>query len=144
MNPLDCGNAHNPAGPGSPTITDLTFTDHTLLIVVTRNQQRQFRLVCDLCGARSVNLPKVLWELVTQRAERVEVKRNEPARYDPCAITECNNPGVERHHFAPRNTFGWLEAEKWPTAHLCRAHHTEWHQRMNNYQWNRRSIEAAS
>ena len=41
-----------------------------------------------------------------------------------CAV--CGNKDVELHHFAPYHLFG-SEAERWPTAYLCRFHHKQWH-----------------
>lgn len=43
----------------------------------------------------------------------------------PCVV--CGARGTEEHHWAPRALFG-EEAYVWPTAWLCPACHTRWHQ----------------
>jgi hypothetical protein len=44
----------------------------------------------------------------------------------PCAV--CGAPGTEYHHWAPRHLFE--DADSWPTAYLCREHHSYWHNRV--------------
>src|SRR3982751_3912495 len=44
-----------------------------------------------------------------------------------CAVSGCNKPGTEVHHWAPVGLFG-SEAECWPTGYLCWPHHDYWHQ----------------
>lgn len=39
----------------------------------------------------------------------------------------CGARGVETHHWAPKEWFGPEEAERWPTAELCRTCHQVWH-----------------
>jgi hypothetical protein len=42
----------------------------------------------------------------------------------------CHSPGVEIHHWAPQylwELFGFNDADKWPTAYLCRPCHQKWH-----------------
>lgn len=51
-----------------------------------------------------------------------------------CAV--CRKTGTEYHHFAPKHLFGEDEAEKWPTAYLCKPHHDEWHQRVDKIRGN--------
>lgn len=43
-----------------------------------------------------------------------------------CAV--CGEPGTEYHHFAPRYLFD--DADRWPTAYLCKKHHKEWHDKV--------------
>jgi len=45
---------------------------------------------------------------------------------EPCIV--CGNPMTELHHFAPRYLFE--DADKWPTAYLCKPHHKQWHDRV--------------
>lgn len=48
--------------------------------------------------------------------------------FGPCAA--CGRVGArEVHHWAPRHLFG-DEADRWPTADLCRTCHAEWHRRV--------------
>lgn len=42
-----------------------------------------------------------------------------------CAV--CQSPFTELHHFAPKHLFG-TDADKWPTAYLCKPHHDLWHE----------------
>ena len=44
---------------------------------------------------------------------------------EPCAVRGCLNKGTEYHHFSPRHLFD--DADDWPTAYLCKVHHTMWH-----------------
>jgi hypothetical protein len=55
-----------------------------------------------------------------------------PSPYDhmwsdhtPPTCERCGHPEVELHHWAPRALFD--DADKWPTAHLCRTCHRRWH-----------------
>ena len=43
-----------------------------------------------------------------------------------CQVRDCQQPGHERHHWAPRELFG-AEADDWPMGLLCSAHHRLWH-----------------
>jgi hypothetical protein len=45
-------------------------------------------------------------------------------RIDKCVV--CGEVGTEYHHFAPKHLFH-DEADKWPTAYLCKKHHDQWH-----------------
>ena len=38
----------------------------------------------------------------------------------------CGKGEAEKHHWSPRHLFG-DEAERWPTAMLCRSCHQRWH-----------------
>jgi hypothetical protein len=37
------------------------------------------------------------------------------------------------HHWAPKEIFGYAEADNWPTSKLCQDCHIEWHRVMNAY-----------
>jgi hypothetical protein len=65
-----------------------------------------------------------------------------PRPWIPCGYKGCPDEGHDLHHFAPKNTFG-DDADNWITGFLCRAHHNEWHSRMDGYQW-MRQLERAS
>ena len=49
----------------------------------------------------------------------------EPDIDERCAVCDAEGP-TECHHFAPRALFG-DEANRWPTAHICRPCHERWH-----------------
>lgn len=98
--------------------------------IVIANGDRQAKSHCLKCGANLGGLPRgsaildfCIWD-----------------KTDPTPCERCGeSKGVELHHWAPRNTFGWEDAETWPVANLCRDCHHEWHRRMDGYQWRRRS-----
>lgn len=50
-----------------------------------------------------------------------------------CSYWECDNLGIEFHHWAPRSIFGLGEADNWPKSALCQLHHREWHRIMNEW-----------
>lgn len=112
--------------------------DEEFGIVVTGNGRPQFKARCRACGTTSSALPYGLiisWGL--KITDFVWTKINKPTEYEPCSVRGCQAKPTEHHHFAPYNTFG-READDWPVMPLCQSHHTEWHQRMNGYQWNRK------
>lgn len=47
----------------------------------------------------------------------------------PCSRCGSRN-GTQLHHWAPRAIFGGIEADRWPTAHLCPTCHALWHRLM--------------
>lgn len=49
----------------------------------------------------------------------------------PCQV--CGSFGTELHHWAPSAVFGRESAALWPTAHLCRDCHAEWHHRIEAF-----------
>lgn len=48
-----------------------------------------------------------------------------------CEVVDCQNLGVEGHHWAPRAIF--QEPEAWPYGSLCRTHHMQWHEVIERY-----------
>ena len=120
----------------------------TLGIVIKRNAVVDYKARCIYCGERSSTLPKKLAEKLLSAGHEVEWVRdhlNDSSshidRYIQyprfkCCVRGCGEPGYEFHHFAPSNTF--RDADLWPVLPLCRNHHTDWHRRMNGYQWNRK------
>lgn len=106
-------------------------------ILVKRDGRLSYRMRCLACGQMSSDLP--LNQAKAWGVERIEFTDiREPGQYDACVVFGCDRPGVDEHHFAPRNTF-LDEADNWPTVALCRQHHHEWHRRMDGYQWNRKA-----
>lgn len=104
--------------------------------VITRNGNIQYKGRCIGCGYTSGPLPTALARLWLNGSEVAWLKVNDPATYEECVVIDCAQPGVDRHHFAPRNTF--VDADKWPVLPLCREHHFYWHERMNGYRWHAR------
>lgn len=116
-------------------------------LLTTANGHVQWYAVCRDCENRSPAVPlAVVAEWVAQGVitpDRIVYSRANPAsEYPECGVTGCGAPGAELHHFAPVNTFGWLEAETWPKANLCREHHFAWHRRMDGYSWHRKGVAS--
>lgn len=105
--------------------------------VVTGNGIIQFKTRCHGCGQRGGPVPHAIAQewVAVYGIDRERV--NTPIAYEPCVVRDCGADGVDRHHFAPRNTFG-SEAEDWPILPLCRRHHEHWHRTMDGYLWHRR------
>lgn len=113
-------------------------TDDALGYIIQGNGILSYRLTCRTCGTRSSSVPKTVAEHLVRNGTPIEwTQVNQPRSKPGCAVTGCTDPGVDNHHFAPRNTFG-AEAEAWPVLPLCRRHHVEWHQRMDGYRWHAR------
>jgi hypothetical protein len=105
-------------------------------IVTTVNGRLEIKLRCSNCRwltgaipdltARAWGLDKLEGRIYRDNSTTVE-----------CIVLTCSSTLIEYHHFAPRNTFG-EEADDWPILPVCRDHHTEWHTRMDGYQWHRK------
>lgn len=112
----------------------------TIEVVEARNGVVQVKLRCDNCRRLTGPLPKqVVWEWLNPFAPMVF--RSNDDRIETCVVADCESTLVERHHFAPRNTFG-EQADDWPVLPLCRAHHVEWHTRMDGYRWHRMGVAS--
>jgi hypothetical protein len=106
-------------------------------VIMLRNGQRQVKLRCRNCGNLVGPIPKsALAEWMADLGVPI-IRQGSDYTYPPCNYRGCQVPGEEMHHFAPRNTFG-EDADNWPVMALCKAHHHEWHQRMDGYLWQRR------
>jgi hypothetical protein len=107
-------------------------------IFIKRNGTQSYELWCPLCRCReSARITKALalsWNIPVQYV------RHSPGEVSECEYIGCGQP-AELHHFAPRNWFGFEEADNWPTAWLCPMHHKEWHRRMNGYRQFAKSID---
>lgn len=42
-----------------------------------------------------------------------------------CSVDECDRPGTEGYHVAPRGIFDPGEEERWPVVHFCPMHMQE-------------------
>ena len=63
--------------------------------------------------------------LLAQGVDLALVRVVEVVKAPRCA--KCGARGAELHHWAPRAMFGTEEADRWPTDHLCKTCHDEWH-----------------
>lgn len=63
--------------------------------------------------------------------DSLPVGRDDTMFNPPCQV--CGDFGAEVHHWAPREVFGPVEPDHWPTSYLCRACHEEWHKRIADF-----------
>jgi hypothetical protein len=121
----------------------LHFEGHHGLTILCRNGAHQVHIVCNTCGHRSGPLPKELWPEIL-KCDEVKIKDNtRDDHYPDCTVEKCTELGMEYHHFAPVNTFGRNEADRWPISPLCKEHHRFWHSTMNGYRYNAKGIDRA-
>lgn len=103
-----------------------------------------FRLRCRSCSYTIGHLSKRTvfheWGFTPDTFDFYE--QAPPSRDEMCSVDECDKPGVDRHHFAPKAPFGYREAQRWPQAWLCKEHHVQWHRTMSGYQWTRRGRDS--
>jgi hypothetical protein len=131
----------------TPHVTrqDLHIDRHHMLIIKCRNGSFQVHVACNDCGERSGPLGKDLWATVVMMYPH-DIRHQDNsvhASYPDCVVDGCDEPGMEHHHFAPVNTFGWREANRWPLLPLCKAHHRFWHLTMDGYRWHARGVDVA-
>jgi hypothetical protein len=81
---------------------------------------------CPNCGGNP-NTGKPFLRLKDYDWESLPIFEDFSKNAEPCSYEDCENKGVEFHHFAPRHLFE--DADKWPTAYLCREHHRIWHEK---------------
>lgn len=110
--------------------------------VIVHRRGRQVKRRCLNCGALSGAIPmQAVWNWYGALGEPV-VREGDMDPYPPCSYRGCTAPGMDEHHFAPKNTFA-DDADNWPVMPLCQHHHHEWHQLMDGYQWHRRRESAS-
>lgn len=107
-----------------------------LVLFVDSLGREHLRYQCLHCGRFSNG---VRINLGRERLRIVESTRT--SHYEPCSVRGCMNLGEEKHHFAPRSVFGWVEYDLWPVAALCHEHHNEWHDKMTGYDRYRESVQ---
>lgn len=83
---------------------------------------------CRLCGHVEILLGVKMRQ---EEATKLVIRRDRTGEADLCA--RCGSSGTEMHHWAPREIFGFDDAETWPQDPLCRPCHTEWHRRMRSW-----------
>lgn len=83
---------------------------------------------CTTCG----HVRTLLGIPMTQeQAAELRLARDRVGERPPCE--RCGALGTELHHWAPRDAFGAVEADGWPTSWLCRPCHQLWHRTMNRW-----------
>jgi hypothetical protein len=79
--------------------------------------------------------------MINRGYQPVVIRVRPAINYKPCAYRDCLNPGIDMHHWAPRNVFGYWDCDNWPVSYLCKDHHREWHARMDGYRRNKKRPE---
>lgn len=127
------------------TREQLVAERHHVLIIICRNKSLQVHVACDDCGERTGPLAKDRWEevILSYPHNYRQQDNSVHAHYEACSVESCDDPGMEYHHFAPVNRFGWVEADRWPILPLCKAHHLSWHKTMDGYRWHARGVDVA-
>lgn len=121
--------------------------------VMAANGVRQIRPHCMACGADLDSIAHHALRMLGIEPVDVRVTRDNRDIERVCEVGECGSIETEYHHFAPSSVFDervphpvytitTTASDIWPGAWLCRAHHTEWHQRMTGYQPNRGHVAA--
>lgn len=87
-------------------------------VIYASNGARQVKEMCVVCRRRTAALPHGDIDLDSLPV----LADNRKAT----ACAHCGSPDdIELHHFAPKHLFD--DADRWPTAYLCRPCHQEWH-----------------
>jgi hypothetical protein len=134
------------SNPHSQRITKWKWSIHpsnTLGVIIQANGVRKYIVQCPECET-SLGTPSkdIVAELVRRGYEPVVLRVNPPMEYGPCSYRDCVEPGIDMHHWAPRNVFGCWDCDNWPVSYLCKSHHSEWHSRMDGYRRNAKRSES--
>lgn len=89
-------------------------------------------LSCGRVATKDAYIPKRRFSLAQIDEMAIEHDYSNSALV--CCVEGCTNHDVEWHHFAPKGIFG-EDAEKWPKAWVCKAHHDDWHKRTKTGAW---------
>lgn len=119
---------------------------HSIIVEIKLGKgARRIHITCMHCTYTTSPLKKIYWhELFENALHKADMVRKRKAHeLQRCAYEYCDNFGDHQHHWAPRNTFGVREADRWPTSFLCPEHHTKWHTTMNGYHTNNKSKDSA-
>lgn len=134
------------SNPHSHQITKSKWNIHPsniLGVVIQANGVRKYVLKCPECrGSLGTPTKAIAAEMIRRGYEPVVLRVNPPIQYNPCAYRDCPQPGIDMHHWAPRNVFGCWDCDNWPVSYLCKNHHKEWHNRMDGYRRNAKRPEA--
>lgn len=132
----NCPSAHSVSNGSTWT----RGTDEAVEQIICTDGREQFKMRCRLCNTAGGPVsPRQLNAWGLSRHDIEIVRQNESRAYEPCTVLACSVTPTEMHHFAPRNTFT-TEADLWPCLPLCRAHHVEWHRRMDGYRWHAKAV----
>lgn len=85
---------------------------------------------CTVCLA-DLGGGRVLAHRKVADREQLPVGRDDRYVNPPCQV--CGAFGTQLHHWAPKEVFGPLEADHWPTSFLCVRCHSEWHKRIADH-----------
>jgi ribosomal protein L40E len=86
----------------------------------------QFKLYCYECGGRGGSIAHNYLQHIDQ--SKIPLLNDYTENAPLCE--RCGAEGTEIHHWAPKHLFGAWESTQWPTSHLCRRCHAEWHNRV--------------
>lgn len=95
---------------------------------IMANGEVAVSLFCPACNLRATKDP---WISKAEYAAEIDDMpiENDYRGSELCGYDECENPAVEKHHYAPRQKFG-DDCDNWPIGPLCRIHHRTWHATM--------------
>ena len=100
--------------------------------VITRSGQITVKFQCSDCGNVGPPIAKQYIERLC--LDEVPVIRDNRTMQ---ACERCGSlDGVECHHYAPVDAFGWDEAERYATGWLCPDCHRQWHIVMRRWATN--------
>jgi hypothetical protein len=106
---------------------DITRSGSSVVYQVCEDSDVKHRLTKDGINVSHEQVRR--WGFVVEELIAVNNRANVS-----CQVRNCNEYGVENHHWAPKEIFGKFNAEDWPTGDLCRKHHEEWHKKIAEYQ----------
>lgn len=117
-------------------------SNEALGVIICADGRPQYKFRCRQCDTKGTPVSTVLLTGWGYTPANIEWKQfNAPRPYEPCSVKSCISTPTEMHHFAPYNTFN-ADANNWPVMPLCRAHHVEWHRRMDGYRWHKSGVAA--
>lgn len=124
----------------TPSVNGWQFTESIELgALIKRNGVVEYRVRCTGCGTESSGIGNNNFRLLLARGLEFTWFRQENNDSQlRCSHKTCTRDGIEWHHIAPRNTFP--DADDWPILPLCRFHHQHWHQMMDGYRWNTKTL----
>jgi hypothetical protein len=133
------------ANPHSHKITKTKWNIHPsniLGVIIQGDGSRKYVLKCPECQ-RHLGTPtkSIAAEMIRRGYQPVVIRVRPPINYKPCSYRDCPKPGIDMHHWAPRNVFGYWDCDNWPVSYLCKDHHREWHARMDGYRRNAKRPE---
>ena len=142
--------SHCPARKLHPALNDdnglsINYIHSIIVEIKLAKGARRIQITCMHCIFTTSPIKKIYWdELFDNAYHKADTQRQRKAHeLEPCSYAYCESFGDHLHHWAPRNTFGYIEADRWPTNYLCPHHHSTWHNTMNGYHTNNKSKDSA-